>query len=679
MFTFVGNLLTYLERHGIAATREPGDAYDVLFANSWVVPYETVHQAKRSHPDIRVVQRVDGASKDYGGYAGGDRRQARVNLLADVTVFQSAYSKYSTTAKYRVIHQDGPIIFNPVDLGLFAPDGPERPFPPGRIRVACASWSVNRRKGTWQIADLARLHPDVDFVLCGRFEGIPIADNIVRLGHVSRVELARTLRGCDVFLNLSEHDPAPNVVIEALASGLPVLFHDSGGVSELVGDCGIATSLDRFRASLDDALSRRNEIGVAARARAERLFAPEVVFPQYLRAMEQAVRRPLPSSWDIARLAFRGYPVLPRLADGARIEEPPRQRLPRRVNGRAVRIGWATYDSFLKSKREVAELDSFTGMRAGNMITWLNANTELRNEIFRPGADYDVVVFQKVMGRAAEREVERLQAAGTRVVFDANVNYYEIWGDYDVAETKPTREQQRAAVWMTRRADWVVADSSYLAGIIRKLTPRVTWIPDNVDPNVYGRTRDHRAAPTLTLIWSGIAKKAAHLRVIESVLAAIRNVEVVIVSDREAAAAWLPRSTARRFIAFSETAYAQALLEADAIISPKHLSNGYEMAHTEYKISLGMAAGLPAIASPQPSYIEAIDAYGAGAIARTPQEWTNAFERLRDPQARSIIGAAAQRTVFERYSTPVVARQYAEVLRQLVEVTTAAPHAVVNA
>jgi glycosyltransferase involved in cell wall biosynthesis len=153
----------------------------------------------------------------------------------------------------------------------------------------------------------------------------------------------------------------------------------------------------------------------------------------------------------------------------------------------------------------------------------------------------------------------------------------------------------------------------------------------------------------------------------------------VIVSDDPSALAWLPASSTSRFVKFSERAYAQALLDADVIISPKHLSNGYEMAHTEYKISLGMAVGLPAVASPQPSYLEAIDAAGGGVIARTPQEWRDAFARLRDPEARAVIGAAAQRTVLERYTTALVARQYGDLLRQLVELAPVRPYAAVSA
>ena len=269
------------------------------------------------------------------------------------------------------------------------------------------------------------------------------------------------------------------------------------------------------------------------------------------------------------------------------------------------------------------------------------------------------------MGRRAEREVERLQRAGTRVIFDANVNYYEIWGDYDVPGTKPTPAARRAAIWMTAHADWVVADSSYLAAVARKYAPNVTWIPDNVDIDVYAGQRRHVRRPLLTLIWSGVAKKALHLRLIADVIGRLKDVELLLVCDEAPDLGWLLSSVPRRVLSFSDRRYAAALLDADVIISPKHLSNGYEMAHTEYKISLGMAVGLPAIASPQPSYVEAVNALGGGIIARSPDEWQCAIEALRDAELRARMGAVARRTIVERYSTPVVARAYAEVLGTL--------------
>jgi hypothetical protein len=113
-----------------------------------------------------------------------------------------------------------------------------------------------------------------------------------------------------VFVNLSENDPCPNVVTEALASGLPVLYRDSGGVRELVGDCGSAFDVDAFRPSLNRLLASRDALGHAARRRAEQCFSPDVIFPKYIAAIESAERRPMPTWRTGLGLALRGYPAM---------------------------------------------------------------------------------------------------------------------------------------------------------------------------------------------------------------------------------------------------------------------------------------------------------------------------------------------------------------------------------
>jgi glycosyltransferase involved in cell wall biosynthesis len=122
-----------------------------------------------------------------------------------------------------------------------------------------------------------------------------------------------------------------------------------------------------------------------------------------------------------------------------------------------------------------------------------------------------------------------------------------------------------------------------------------------------------------------------------------------------------------RLVRWSERRYSRLLPTCDLIISPKRLVNAYELSHTEYKITLGMAVGLPAVASPQQSYVEAIGYAGGGVVADEPDEWRDALERLvASPRLRAELGAQARRTVRERYATPVVARQYGELLCLLV-------------
>jgi len=664
MYTFIGNFLAWLETTGHEFTQDITGDYDVLFVNSWVVAPEIVRRVKRERLTVRVVHRVDGAALDYGSNPASDRLQARVNLFADITIFQSNYSRFSAREKFRVIAQDGPIIYNPVDTALFTPEGPRIDVPADRPRAACAAWSVNRRKGTWRIDELAAQHPDITFVLCGRFDAVSSRPNVLRLGHISRADMSHALRSCDVFLNLSENDPCPNVVLEALASGLPVLYRDSGGVPELVGDCGAPIEVETFRAALDRVLADQEALASKARQRAVRHFAPDEIFPRYWDAMASAVRRPLPTRTTTLRLAAAGYPVLPAM-------RTPRELAARFVRAAPLvlrhgrehdglqRVGWVTYDSFPRRKRRLEDLDTFTGMRAGNVARWMNAHeSNFWNEIYDPDRRYDVVIFQKMMDKGCQAEAEKVRAYGGRMVFDANVNYYHIWGDYFIPSTRPTSEQQDDARRMTQLADWVVADSSYLEGVIRPLNPNVTWIPDNVDTSVYRGLRQHRVGP-LRLVWSGIGRKAGHLLDIRDVLAELADAELtLVVDDPPECLPALQAAIPCRLVSFSHRRYARTLLQSDVVISPKRLTNGYEMAHTEYKITLGMAVGLPAIASPQQSYVEAISHRGGGVIASTLDEWRAALEQLRSATVRAELGQRARQTVDERYATPVVAAQY---------------------
>ena len=46
-------------------------------------------------------------------------------------------------------------------------------------------------------------------------------------------------KSSDVFLHPSENDNCPNVVLEAMSSGLPIIYHNSGGTPEIASDYGV--------------------------------------------------------------------------------------------------------------------------------------------------------------------------------------------------------------------------------------------------------------------------------------------------------------------------------------------------------------------------------------------------------------------------------------------------------
>jgi glycosyltransferase involved in cell wall biosynthesis len=340
--------------------------------------------------------------------------------------------------------------------------------------------------------------------------------------------------------------------------------------------------------------------------------------------------------------------------------------LGRSRRGPAVRIGWTTAATLRAERVSFRSLETSVAMRVANVAAWLDRNTGTRNELYRPGAACDVVVFVKAMDERCRQEAALIRGRGGRVVFDANVNYYEIWGEYDLPGTEPTPEQRADSIEMTRAADAVVADSSYLLEIVQRLNERSRWIPDNVDTRLFRPARRPRRGAGVRLVWSGRSHKARPLTLLAEPLSGLRGFELVIVSDREPPEAEdLRRVCPVRFVPFDLRRYARLLRDCDVIVSPKRLVNGYELAHTEWKISLGMAAGLPAVASPQRSYVEAIGADGGGVVADSPDEWRAALEELQDPTRRRELGARARKTVEERYSTPVVSQRYGELLLSL--------------
>lgn len=331
-----------------------------------------------------------------------------------------------------------------------------------------------------------------------------------------------------------------------------------------------------------------------------------------------------------------------------------------------MRLGWITAEFPRRPSRRAVWLKSgaMVTMRYRNLALWLNRHG-FRSSFYRPDRTYDAVIIIKTFTDPVLEEVNRLKKRETPVIFDANVNYYCLWGEYTDPKTHPTPELRRAAIQITRLADHVIADSEYLRDVVRDFNPNVTWIPDNVLPILFRPAQHRTEKGRLRLIWSGIAFKSNELLLVKAALAAVEGLELWLVSDaRPQVMDDLSSVLPVRWFHYSDLYYAYLLGRADAIISPRFLNNSYNLGHTEYKISLGMARNLPAVASPQPSYVTAIRRGGGGIICYDQQDWIAALTRLRDEvDERLAMGQNARRTVEEHYLTPIVAAQLAEVLR----------------
>jgi hypothetical protein len=304
---------------------------------------------------------------------------------------------------------------------------------------------------------------------------------------------------------------------------------------------------------------------------------------------------------------------------------------------------------------------------------------EWQYDLYKPWRTYDAVVFLKSMGPRCLALAQRLREQGTCVIFEANVDYYTRFeGELRLDAMAPTPEQRTNATTITQRSNAVIASSRHLAEVCAPLNRRVTWVPDNV--NLALRPPALQTQPfregRLQVWWSGVATKLFEfLAAEEAFLAVAERIHLHLVTDEidKARLRWPleVRGRLERFLGrISHTLHRfrdiPDLLSlyggGGVIVSPRYLDTPYNLAHTEWKISLGLACEMPAIASPVPSYVDLAGRAGADAVAicRTNSDWTEAFDSIfTNPKRLQETGWRAYETVKQFYETGVVARQHA--------------------
>ncbi|MBE6382517.1 MAG: glycosyltransferase family 4 protein [Lentisphaerae bacterium] len=187
-----------------------------------------------------------------------------------VCVGEDEYFKYSR------IHPNVIYLPNGVDTSLFAPV-PHSPFPVPHpsFTILCVA-RIDRQKNQMMIVEALARHPGMKARLVGPVTQPEYKDELERraleLGVADRVSFVGALppgsealvseyANADVFVLPSRHEPFGIAVLEAWASGLPVIASDVGGLSRLCAthpDAAIVFPPGNAKA-LDDALS---ELGV---------------------------------------------------------------------------------------------------------------------------------------------------------------------------------------------------------------------------------------------------------------------------------------------------------------------------------------------------------------------------------------------------------------------------------
>jgi glycosyltransferase involved in cell wall biosynthesis len=200
----------------------------------------------------------------YPGWHGPGWERANEPLAellhaADHVIYQSAFCKLSADRFLGEPSKGWEILHNPVDTERFAPVA--RPSRPLTLLLGGNQYQRYRfERGLRAFELVSAAEPDARLVVTGRISWHPdrrLAEREARellgaspaVGHIELVgpftqrEAPVLYRRGDVLLHTKYNDPCPTVVLEAIASGLPVVYSDSGGTPELVGDAGVGVQV----------------------------------------------------------------------------------------------------------------------------------------------------------------------------------------------------------------------------------------------------------------------------------------------------------------------------------------------------------------------------------------------------------------------------------------------------
>lgn len=240
----------------------------------------------------------------YPAWAGwqSERQNAPMRWLrshADYIIYQSQFCREAAEQFLGTCSTESEILFNPVDLKKFSPLI-ERPLlkPLRLLALGTHSYAervfstleclaILRREGIEATLTIAGkyLWPQGEASVRQKIDHLRLAEAVKLLPSFDQEQAMHLYQSHHVVLHPKYLDPCPTVVIEALASGCPVVGSASGGLPELVSeetgvlipaplywDKMITPTGMELAEGVKNLLPRWNQAAHAARVRAELLF-----------------------------------------------------------------------------------------------------------------------------------------------------------------------------------------------------------------------------------------------------------------------------------------------------------------------------------------------------------------------------------------------------------------------
>jgi glycosyltransferase involved in cell wall biosynthesis len=200
-----------------------------------------IEQTKEAYPIARKVLRLDGIWFKPEDFEERNIRIKQAYFSFGHVIFQSEFDKQMVQAHFGE-RSDCSVIHNGIRQERVKPWARENI---NKLCVSSANWHRQKRlkENILLFREIQKEHPDSVLVILGggdiRDVEHMFGDGVIYAGQRSHADCLSIYSAADFFIHLAWLDHCPNVVVEALSQGCPVICSDSGGTKEIVQNNGI--------------------------------------------------------------------------------------------------------------------------------------------------------------------------------------------------------------------------------------------------------------------------------------------------------------------------------------------------------------------------------------------------------------------------------------------------------
>lgn len=261
---FANYLRDYLEKSGVSVVNNlSDDNIDIILHIS---PFPFISKSssysffdafiyKLKHPNVVIIQRVNECDERKGsGHI--NKLLVKASKYSDFVVFIASWLKPLLENQGMALDKSYRIILNGADEKCF--NLMEKKFwdKKEKLKIITHHWSNNYMKGHDVYQKLDGLLNDkefsekFDFTYIGNIPKNLVYKNSKILSPISGIELANEIKKHHIYLTATRNEPAGMHHVEGALCGLPILYINSGALSEYCGGFGLEFNIENFEEKL---------------------------------------------------------------------------------------------------------------------------------------------------------------------------------------------------------------------------------------------------------------------------------------------------------------------------------------------------------------------------------------------------------------------------------------------